>query len=79
MRGLDGRASGQLYLDGWGLTYNLFREHEGIGGRTPAEKAKLDVPFKTWADVVESRRPRVRVKTEAERSARAEKLKAGKA
>ena len=58
LRGLDGRESGQLYLDGWGLTYNLFREHEGIGGRTPAEKAKLDVPFKTWADVVEARGPK---------------------
>ena len=53
LRGLDSRESGQLYLDGWVLTYNLFREHESIGGKPPAEKAKVKAPFKTWADVVE--------------------------
>ena len=53
LRGLDSRESGQLYLDGWVLTYNLFREHESIGGKPPAEKAKVGAPFATWADVVE--------------------------
>ena len=58
LRGLDTRESGQLYLDGWVLTYNLFREHESLSDRTPAEKAKLKVPFKTWTDVVEAKGPK---------------------
>ncbi len=51
LRGLDNRASGQRYLDGWVLHYNLFREHESLGDKTPGEAAKVDAPFKEWADV----------------------------
>ena len=35
LRGLDSRESGQDYLDGWVFTYNHFRDHEGLRGRTP--------------------------------------------
>ena len=52
LRGLDSLESGQRYLDGWTLTYNLFREHESIGSQPPAHKAKLDAPYGEWADVV---------------------------
>ena len=52
MRGLDSLESGQRYLDGWTLTYNLFREHESINDRTPAEAAKVKSPYGEWADVV---------------------------
>ena len=52
LRGLDSRETGQRYLDGWSLTYNLFREHESIDDRTPGEAAKVNTPFKEWADVV---------------------------
>ena len=34
LRGLDSRATGQTYLDGWVLSYNLLREHESLGDRT---------------------------------------------
>ena len=51
LRGLENRASGQRYLDGWVLHYNLFREHESLGDKTPGEAAKVDPPFKEWADV----------------------------
>ena len=34
LRGLDSRESGQLYLYGWVLTYNLFREHESLNYNT---------------------------------------------
>ena len=59
LRGLQGRASGQRYLDGWVLHYNLFREHEALNGKTPAEVAKVNAPFKEWADVTkgEAQRP----------------------
>ena len=51
LRGLEGQASGQRYLDGWVLHYNAFREHEGLGHQTPAEAAKVNSPFTEWADV----------------------------
>ena len=59
LRGLDSLKSGQLYLDGWVLTYNLFRDHEGIGGRTPGEKAQVGAPFESWEDVVEQTGPKM--------------------
>lgn len=52
MRGLESRETGQRYLDGWVLDYNLFREHESLGGKTPGEVANVNPPFKEWADVV---------------------------
>ena len=53
LRGLDNAASGQVYLDGWTMTYNLFREHEALKSRTPASAAKVSSPFKSWESVVE--------------------------
>ena len=57
LRGLDSRASGQTYLDGWTLNYNLFRKHHSLGNRTPAQAAGLDAPFDEWEDVVEKAAP----------------------
>lgn len=57
LRGLDSRESGQRYLDGWVLTYNLFREHESLRNRTPASAAKVTTPFESWESVVESAAP----------------------
>ena len=51
LRGLQGRASGQRYLDGFVLDYNLFRKHEALGGRTPGEVAQVRAPYHEWADV----------------------------
>ena len=58
LRGLDSRESGQLYLDGRVLTYNLFRDHESVGGKPPGERAKVDAPFKSWIEVVETTGPK---------------------
>ena len=52
LRGLDSRETGQRYLDGWVLTYNLFREHESLDHQTPGEEARVKPPFTEWADVV---------------------------
>ena len=51
LRGLENRASGQRYLDGWVLHYNLFWGHEALDNRTPGEAAKVNPPFSEWADV----------------------------
>ena len=54
LRGLDSMETGQRYLDGWGITYNLFREHEGIHYVTPAKRASVNPPFTEWAGVVKA-------------------------
>ena len=64
MRGLDTRESGQLYLDGWTLDYNLFRKHEALKNRTPAQAARVPAPFDEWEDVVEHAAPHKRAKVE---------------
>ena len=51
LRGLDSKESGQRYLDGWVLTYNLFRDHESLGGQKPGDKAEVSPPFREWEDV----------------------------
>ena len=51
LRGLEGRESGQRYLDGWVFHYNHFKEHHGLEGRTPAEAANVNAPFTEWADI----------------------------
>ena len=58
LRGLDNLESGQRYLNGWVITYNFFKDHEGIGGRPPGELTHKVPPFEKWADV--ARMPRVR-------------------
>ena len=50
--GMDSLEAGQHYLDGWTLTYNLFRKHEALDGNTPGEAAEVNAPFTEWADVV---------------------------
>lgn len=52
LRGLDSLESGQRYLDGWTLNYNLFKKHHSLRNRTPAQAAKVKAPFTEWADVV---------------------------
>ena len=52
LRGLDNLESGQRYLDGWTINYNLFKKHHSLGNRTPGEKARVGAPFREWADVV---------------------------
>ena len=54
LRGLDSIENGQRFLDGYTLTYNLFRDHHSLKGQKPGQVAKIDTPFKEWADVVRS-------------------------
>ena len=67
LRGLESRKTGQRYLDGWVLTYNLFRGHESLRNKTPGHRAKVNPPFKEWADVVKAGAvsPRPKIKAEA--------------
>ncbi len=52
LRGMHSMDSAQHLLEGLAIDYNYFRKHEALKGRTPAQAAKVDVPFREWADVV---------------------------
>ena len=65
LRGLESLETGQRYLDGWTLTYNLFREHEGLDYDTPGAVAQVNAPYTEWADVVKGGdAPTVRVEVD---------------
>ncbi len=49
---MDTLESGQRYLDGWALTYNHSRDHEGAGREPPAVRAKVKFPYTEGVDVV---------------------------
>ncbi len=71
LRGLESRKTGQRYLDGWVLTYNNFRGHESLGNKTPGHKAKVNPPFREWADVVKAgaaSRPTIKAETRPSQS-----------
>ena len=52
-RGHQALVSGQRYLDGWTLEYNFFKDHDALGGRTPAWAAGVSqqVPWDKWEDI----------------------------
>ena len=50
LRGLQTQRTGQKFLDGFVIDYNLFRPHEGLKGKTPAQVAGVRAPFKEWED-----------------------------
>ena len=54
LRGLDSIESGQRYLGGWTLNYNLFCKHHSLRNQTPGYRAKMKPPFDSWADVVKA-------------------------
>lgn len=39
------------FTDGWLVYYNYFKPHQSLGGKTPAEYAKVDYTIKNWADL----------------------------
>ena len=55
LRGVGSQEKGQLYLDGWTLDYNLFRDHESMNGKPPGQAVKVNPPFSEWADLVKGR------------------------
>ncbi len=52
LRGLENIESGQRYVDGFALNYNLFRKHHSLSNKPPAATALEAPPFREWADVV---------------------------
>jgi transposase-like protein len=58
MRGLKNVRSAYLFMDGWTAYYNFFRVHSSLG-KTPAEAASIEAPYRNWLGVAEEKqRPR---------------------
>ena len=57
LRAMKTRETGQNYLDGWTVDYNVFRPHLGLDEKTPAQAAGMVVPFKDWLDVAQKVTP----------------------
>lgn len=53
MRGL--KKMDTAVLKGYQLYHNYFREHEGIGGKTPAEAANIKIEGRNkWITVIQN-------------------------
>ena len=55
LRGMDSIQSGQRYLNGWAIFYNLFREHWALKDQPPVYAAGGESPFSEWEDVVRAK------------------------
>lgn len=52
MRGLKSYESTKLLLEGWSVYYNCIRPHQSLGGKTPAQAARMQVP-NTWKGLID--------------------------
>jgi len=53
LRRSKGIGMAKQYLNGFFIYYNFFRSHIYLNCRTPAQKAKTNISFYSWKDVVE--------------------------
>jgi putative transposase len=69
MRGLKSFESTKLLLGGYAVHYNCVRPHQSLGGKTPAQAARMEVPS-NWKGLIEQA-----IKQEAELLVRTMKQK----
>ena len=55
MHGLKDMKSARLMTAGWLLHYNYLRPHEALKGKTPAEAAGVNYPYRNWQEIVAKR------------------------
>jgi len=53
MRGLKTMESAKIISEGFIVHYNFLRPHMTLKGKTPAAVVGLDMPFKTWIELVD--------------------------
>jgi len=51
MRGLKAYDSTKMLLEGWSVHYNCVRPHQSLGGKTPAQAARMNVP-NNWKGLI---------------------------
>jgi len=52
MRGLKSFESTKLLLEGYSVHYNCVRPHQSLGGKTPAQAARMEVPS-NWRGLID--------------------------
>ena len=52
MRGLKSFESTKLLLEGYAVHYNCVRPHQSLGGKTPAQAARMEVPS-NWKGLID--------------------------
>jgi transposase-like protein len=52
MRGLKSFESTKLLLEGYAVHYNCVRPHQSLGGKTPAQAARMEVPS-NWRGLID--------------------------
>lgn len=52
MRGLKAFESTKLLLEGYAVHYNCVRPHQSLGGKTPAQAARMNAPS-NWKGLIE--------------------------
>lgn len=61
MRGLKSPETADFLIKGWLVFYNYIRPHESLDDKTPAEVAKITLPFKNWLEVAKSEEPELEI------------------
>jgi len=66
MRGLDHDASAEKMLEANRIYYNYLRPHQALKGKTPAEKAGIDLQLKgnKWEELIRRGKRAQKVKRE---------------
>ena len=72
MRGLKSFESTKLPLEGYAVHYNCVRPHQSLGGKTPSQAARMEVPS-NWRGLIDQA-----TKQEAELLVRVTSQKEGK-
>jgi hypothetical protein len=52
MRGLKSFESTKLLLEGYAVHYNCVRPHQSLGGKTPAQASRMEVPS-NWKGLID--------------------------
>lgn len=52
MRGLKAFESTKLLLEGYSVHYNCVRPHQSLGGKTPAQAVRMEVPG-NWKGLID--------------------------
>jgi hypothetical protein len=52
MRGMKSFESTKLLLEGYAVYYNCVRPHQSLGGKTPAQAARMEVPS-NWKGLID--------------------------
>jgi len=54
MRGLEGDPIAQIIIDGFRIYYNFIKPHMALNGKTPAQKARVDLELERdkWLSLI---------------------------